>query len=87
MPALQKFLDQLVDKLATIVGVQNSQHTKIREQVAIEGCTHSGCMLALQWVGKIELGPMVYTVQDPVVCDVWEVPYVNQVNLVGTVTA
>ncbi len=83
MPALQQFLDQPVDKFTTNVGMQNSRHTKIGEQVVIEGCTHTSCVLALKWVGEIELGPMVHTMQDPVVCAVWEVPHVNQVNLVA----
>ena len=38
-------------------------------------------MLAFEWVGKIDLEPMVYAVKNPVVDSIWKVPHVNEVNL------
>ena len=49
--------------------------------MCVEGSTHTDCMLAYKWVGKIELGPMVYTVKNPVVVAIWKVPHVDEVNL------
>ena len=61
--------------------MQDFWDAKVWKQMFVEGFTHASCMLAFQWVCEIELGPVVHTVQDPVVYAMWEMAHVDEVNL------